>query len=315
MKWNLIEKQTEFLDILKVQGKSFNTIKNYKADLACFNGFLVEKQDGLKFNQFTTAQVQEYAQYLQKKYDSSNSVRRRVQALRLFFDYLLSENIFEENPIKKMAVSPKILDVPRPQTFAEVLKVHVLLKKRVNQHENLAQFVHLRNLIIFHLIFGAGLKVSDLSSLKMESILKAKKGFRVMVEHPKRDPYSINLPDSFNADFFQYQELYEKFISNENLDIDELFFNANPYKILSGGLSPRGIELFFEDLRRETKMEITAKSLRQACIFKWLNLNCPHSSIKEWLGVAPSYSLELYVEELQKSPADFVYTEIEDEHA
>lgn len=315
MKWNLIEKQTEFLDILKVQGKSFNTIKNYKADLACFNGFLVDKQEGLKFNQFTTAQVQEYAQYLQKKYDSSNSVRRRVQALRLFFDYLLSENIFEENPIKKMAVSPKILDVPRPQTFAEVLKVHSLLKKRVKQHENLTQFVHLRNLIIFHLIFGAGLKVSDLSSLKLESILKSKKGFRVMVEHPKRDPYSINLPESFNADFLHYQELYEKFITNENLDIDELFFNANPYKILSGGLSPRGIELFFEDLRRETKMEITAKSLRQACIFKWLNLNSPHSSIKEWLGVAPSYSLELYVEELQKSPADYVYTEIEDEHA
>src|SRR5690606_25353167 len=111
MKWNLIEKQTEFLDLLKLQGKSFNTIKNYKADLNCFNAFLVDKQQGLKLNQFTTAQVQEYAQFLNKKYDSSNSVRRRVQALRLFFDFLLTENIFNENPIKKMAVSPKILDV------------------------------------------------------------------------------------------------------------------------------------------------------------------------------------------------------------
>lgn len=311
MKWNLIEKQTEFLDLLKVQGKSFNTIKNYKADLSCFNSFLLEKQQGLKINQFTTEQVQEYAQFLNQKYDSSNSVRRRVQALRLFFDFLLSENIFDENPMKKMAVSPKILDIPRPLPFSDVLKTFEKLKSRVQTHTGLSQFVHARNLVIFHLIYGAGLKVSDLSILSFDSILKSKKGYRVLVEHPKRDPYSINLPPSFEEDWLFYQELYENFILKENLGIDQLFFNANPYQILSGGLSPRGIELFFEDLRRELKSDITAKSLRQSCIFKWLNYHHPHSSIKEWLGVAPSYSLELYLEELKKSPSDYVFAEIE----
>lgn len=311
MKWNLLEKQTEFLDLLKAQGKSFNTIKNYKADLSCFNSFLLEKQQGLKINQFTTEQVQEYAQFLNKKYDSSNSVRRRVQALRLFFDFLLAANIFQENPIKKMAVSPKILDIPRPLPFGDVLKTFEKLKSRVETSSGLAQFVHARNMIIFHLIYGAGLKVSDLSILDFKSILKSKKGYRILVEHPKRDPYSINLPGSFNEDWAFYKDLYETFILEENLGIDQLFFNANPYKILSGGLSPRGIELFFEELRRELKIEITAKSLRQSCIFKWLNYNHPHSSIKEWLGVAPSYSLELYVEEFKKSPADYAYTEIE----
>jgi len=315
MKWNLIEKQTEFLDLLKLQGKSFNTIKNYKADLNCFNAFLVDKQQGLKLNQFTTAQVQEYAQFLNKKYDSSNSVRRRVQALRLFFDFLLTENIFNENPIKKMAVSPKILDVPRPLPYSDVLKVYKCLKERVKGHTGLIQFVHSRNLIIFHLIYGAGLKVSDISSLDYSSILKSKNGYRVLVEHPKRDPYSITIPEAFNNDYSFYVELYEKFILEESLGIHQLFFNANPYKILSGGLSPRGIELFFEEIRRELKVEITAKSLRQACIFKWINLNHPHSSIKEWLGVAPSYSLELYTEELKKSPTDYVYAEIEQDEA
>src|SRR5688572_11270115 len=106
MKWHLLEKQTEFLDLLQRQGKSFNTIKNYKADLSCFNAFLLGKQESLKLSEFTTTQVQEYAQFLHGKYDSSNSVRRRVQALRLFFDFLMAQNIFQENPLKKMAVSP-----------------------------------------------------------------------------------------------------------------------------------------------------------------------------------------------------------------
>ena len=81
MEINLIEKQQEFLKLLETQGKSFNTVKNYKADLRCFNVFLTDKQQNLKIRAFTAGQVQEYSQYLDKKYDSPNSVRRRVQAL------------------------------------------------------------------------------------------------------------------------------------------------------------------------------------------------------------------------------------------
>jgi hypothetical protein len=56
---------------------------------------------------------------------------------------------------------------------------------------------------------------------------------------------------------------------------------------------------------------MTAKSLRQSCIFKWLNQNINHASIKEWLGVTPSYSLELYLEELKKDPSANVFREID----
>lgn len=313
MEFNLLDKQHEFLKLLEIQGKSFNTVKNYKADLQCFNAFLIDKQQHLKIRAFTSAQVQEYSQYLDGKYSSSNSVRRRVQALRLFFDYLMTQNLFQENPLKKMAVSPKVLDNPEPTPFVEVLKTYSLLKNRVATSEGLTQVVNARNQIIFHLIYGAGLKVSDMAKLHFTSILKEPKGYRVMVEHPKRDPYSVPLPAAFNADFQFYKTHYQQILKKEELEIEELLFNANPYKILAGGLSPRGTELFFEDLRREIKTDITAKSLRQSCIFKWLNQNINHSTIKEWLGVTPSYSLELYLEELKKDPSGKVFKDL-DQH-
>lgn len=313
MEINLIEKQSEFLKLLESQGKSFNTVKNYKADLRCFNLFLTDKQQHLKIRAFTSSQVQEYSQYLDKKYDSPNSVRRRVQALRLFFDFLLAQNLFDENPLKKMAVSPKVLDIPEPTLFSEVLKTYQFLRKKVQTTEGLTQIVNSRNLIIFHLIYGAGLKVSDMAKLHFNSILKDQKGFRVMVEHPKRDPYSVPLPSSFNADFQFYKTHYQQFLKKEELEIEELLFNANPYKILAGGLSPRGTELFFEDLRKNFKSKMTAKSLRQSCIFKWLNQNVNHTTVKEWLGVTPSYSLELYLEELKKNPVGKVFKDIQDQ--
>ncbi|MCM2348434.1 MAG: phage integrase N-terminal SAM-like domain-containing protein [Bacteriovoracaceae bacterium] len=313
MEWNLIDKQHEFLRLLERQGKSFNTVKNYKADLQCFNTFLIDKQQHLKIRSFTGTQVQEYSQYLDQKYGSPNSVRRRVQALRLFFDYLLSQEIFPENPLKKMPVSPKVLDNPEPTPFPEVLKTYQILKRREKESDGLSRLVNCRNVIIFHLIYGSGLKVSDLAKLSFESILKDKHGFRVLVEHPKRDPYSIPLPAVFNEDFKIYQNLRLEYLNQENKEMDELLFNANPYKVLSGGISPRGTELFFEELRRELKNDMTAKSLRQSCIFKWLNMNINHSTIKEWLGVTPSYSMELYLEELSKYPIAMVFQEIEEE--
>jgi site-specific recombinase XerD len=212
-----------------------------------------------------------------------------------------------------MPVSPKVLDNPEPTPFPEVLKTYKILKKRVKETSGLSELVSARNVIIFHLIYGAGLKVSDLAKLGFGGILKEKSGFRVLVDHPKRDPYSIPLPETFAKDFMFYKLKLQENLKSSGLEMEELLFNANPYKILAGGLSPRGTELFFEDLRRELKTDMTAKSLRQSCIFKWLNLNIPHVTIKEWLGVTPSYSLELYMEELKKNPAGLVYLDLEED--
>lgn len=311
MEWNLLDKQDDFLRLLEKQGKSFNTVKNYKADLNCFNSFLIEKQKHLKIRSFTNIQVQEYSYFLDQKYGSSNSVRRRVQALRLFFDYLIQQNLFSENPLKKLAVSPKVLDLPEPTPFPEVLKTYKLLKQRVKDSEGLQNLVNARNVIIFHLIYGAGLKVSDLAKLNFGGIIKDKSNFRVLVEHPKRDPYTVPLPPIFNKDYLFYKNLFQNYSTLNGFDFEELLFNANPYKILSGGLSPRGTELFFEEIRRELKNDMTAKSLRQSCIFKWLNQNTSHSTIKEWLGVMPSYSLELYTNEIEKDPSGKVFVDLE----
>jgi len=312
MEFNLLDKQHDFLKLLQTQGKSFNTVKNYKADLQCFNHFLIDKQKHLMVRVFTSHQVQEYSQYLDQKYNSPNSVRRRVQALRLFFDYLMTQKLFPDNPLKQMPVSPKVLDNPEPTPLHEVLKTYQILKSKLQKTEGLAQIVSARNVIIFHLIYGAGLKVSDMAKLQFTSILKDNKGYRVMVEHPKRDPYSVPLPASFNADFQFYKTHFQQNLKKEDLEIKELLFNANPYKILAGGLSPRGTELFFEELRKEVKSDMTAKSLRQSCIFKWLNMNIPHTTIKEWLGVTPAYSLELYLEELRKDPTGKVFKDVQD---
>ena len=59
---------------------------------------------------------------------------------------------------------------------------------------------------------------------------------------------------------------------------------------------------------------MTAKSLRQSCIFKWLIKGEPQSTIKEWMGVQPQYSLRPYVEELEKHADIYTFIDIGELH-
>lgn len=296
-KSNLITLQQQFLQYLERGGKSLNTLKNYKTDLDCFNYFLISKQKGLSVQEFGPKKVMEYDEFLHQKYKSSNSRRRRVQALRLFFDYLVQEEMYAENPIRKIPPSPKFLDIPRPTPLSQIEKLLPHLYQEEKSRSPFAGLLALRNQIIVLLIFDGGLKVSDLTSLQEDHIIMEDPP-RVLVAPRKRDPYTVPLSPTFAKIFPSYLKALHFFKDQDQLDFPELLFNANPFRILSGGLSPRGLEMIFAEFRQKLGIQVTPKSLRQACIFHWLHQEKEEALIKEWLGLAPSYSLKIYQEHM-----------------
>src|SRR5690606_19108477 len=199
----------------------------------------------------------------------------------------------------------KFLDIPRPTAFSEVKTLWEYLLAEEQAPENLNKLIALRNQLVVLFIYGAGLKVSDLSHLKNRQLLLKGDIPRVMIEHPKRDPYTIPLPEIF----FEVWQRYEKALALEKeragLTFDEVLFAANPHRILAGSLSARGMEVIFEEIRGKLMITLTPKSLRQACIYKWLKLGLNDATVKEWLGVAPSYSLKPYRDSLK----DHVYSD------
>lgn len=310
-KLDLLTLQQNFIQSLSNSGKSFNTCKNYKTDLNIFNQFLIEKKKSLNIKELTFEELKEYQRFLEKKYNSPNSIRRRVQALRLFFDYLIQIGEYSENPIKKMIVSPKVVSLPKPVSFPQIQKLIKHLEHLVENSSELEELLNMRNLTLVHLIYGGGFKVSEIERIKMQHIKKAKGKYRVLVAPEKREPYTVSLPENFNDIFTKYQELLEKRQRLDQIDFDDLLFNANPFKILSGGLSARGIEIIFKELSSKLETQMTAKSLRQACIFKWLTQQMPESRIKELMGVQPIYSLNPYKELIKLKPSEYCYMELQ----
>lgn len=295
---DLIRLQNLFFQNLEDSGKSENTIKNYRTDLECFNKYLMDQQKNVAIERIDLPQILHYGSYLQEKYQSDNSRRRRVQALRIFFDYLVNKGVFHSNLVKKIPTSPKFLDKPKPTPFSDVKTLWVYLLEQEKKTNDLAQLVVRRNQVIFLLIFGAGLKVSDIAKLSRKSVNLGQHP-RVLVHPPKRDPYTVPLPEMAIQVIRKYQTQLKAVMAHQGLAFDELLFNANPYRIISGGISARGLEILFEEMRTKLVLHLTPKSLRQACIYKWLHQGHPETLIKEWMGVAPSYSLKPYRESLK----------------
>ena len=282
-----------FHNNLKLQGKSENTLKNYKTDMDCFKNYLIEKQKTDSINALGLPQIIEYGKYLQVKYSSNNSRRRRVQTLRIFFDYLVETGISSTNPVRKIPTSPKFVDIPRPTKFIAVKTLWLSLIEPQQNRGQLNQLIQQRNQVIFLLIYHAGLKVSDISHLKLDQVSLGKDS-RVLITPKNRDPYTIPL-NSFTAKVIKrYLYILEIEKNRSNMKFIEILFNANPHKILSGGLSSRGIEILMEEYRKKLSIEVTPKSLRQSAIVNWLNKGFNDSTVKEWMGVAPSYSLKNY---------------------
>ena len=306
----LLSLQKDFFQHLGHKGRSVNTLKNYKTDLDCFNNYLSSKNITTRFEDFSIPQIIEYGKFLEVKYNSDNSRRRRVQALRLFFDYLVERGIFRDNPVKKIPTSPKFVDIPRPTTFSNVktLWLH-LLEESKTKKSRLDLVTIRRNQLIFALIYLGGLKVSDMAKLKREHFSFLKNP-RVMILHPKRDPYSVELPAVFRSIYESYIDILDKIMKDNRHDFSEILFNANAHKILSGGLSARGIELIFDSWRHKLVMEVTPKSLRQSCIYTWLKNEVNDTIIKEKLGLSPSYSLKPYKDSLSENIFNDDFVEI-----
>jgi site-specific recombinase XerD len=289
----LLDLEQPFLKSLKKQGKSDNSLKSYRLDLRCFYEFLDERENHQVLKNFNSQSVELFQDFLSGRYQNINSVRRKLQTLRTFFDYLVISKHYPENPLRKIIVGPKHVYPPTPAStlalnqFIEAIAMEWDSKVKPDVH-----FMNsYRNLLIFQLVYFAGLKVSDLINLCRQDLILPSGGLapRVLIRPKKRDPYSIPLDQIEEGFITRYLHLLDQL----NLPGKALFFNSNAHAVLKSGLTARGVENIFEKLSSAAGLteNITPKVLRQSCVTRWLSLDKNIGQIKEWLGVAPSYDL------------------------
>lgn len=167
MEW---EKQTEnFSNYLKFEkGFSKNTIEAYLRDLKKLKDFSNEKLDGVSPQKISYENIQEFIFQSSKEKISTRTQARWISSFKAFFKYLVEEKEREDNP-SALLEGPKVgLYLPDTLSFEDI-------KKMLNSIDDTTDLGK-RNKAVIEVLYGCGLRVSELVSMKISDI-NFKEGF------------------------------------------------------------------------------------------------------------------------------------------
>lgn len=144
-----------------------HTLKAYSIDMNQFSTYLKTKDYLINKEILST-----YIELLHKKYYKPKTVKRKIATLCAFFNYLVFNEIIENNPMNKINVKfkePKIL--PRTVNTNDLKRLFNQLYIDLETGKTEYQIKQAaRNAALFELLFSTGIRVSELCNLKTENI-------------------------------------------------------------------------------------------------------------------------------------------------
>ncbi len=152
-----IQELSEYLNFLDVErGLSKNTIDAYGRDLSEFLDFCTSK--GIEeVQKIERGNINGFFLSLHEKKLSPTSVMRKTASIRGFFKWLCANEICEKNPALTLEAPKTPKKLPKVMTLDEINKI---LSENLNKKEK----------VIVELLYGCGLRVSELVDLKITDV-------------------------------------------------------------------------------------------------------------------------------------------------
>ncbi len=155
------EQVERFLDHLFLErGLSPRTIAAYRADLDHF-GLFLEDQGVAVPEKLTRAQVSEYMIQLKRAY-ARRTIRRRFSAINSLFRFLLARGVAARNPLDGFELPRLDKSLPGVLSVAEIRSLLAAPDPETTLGE--------RDRVMLEVLYGAGLRVSELVSLELQQI-------------------------------------------------------------------------------------------------------------------------------------------------
>lgn len=134
---------------------SLKTLDTYKSDIYGFLRFTEGKLD------VSRNVIQDYIEYLESKMAKQSSIMRKASSLRQFFAFLYDEKIIESDPMLDIKLKSKYRQLPKVLSEEEMSLLMSYFETRKNPKLQ----------TMLHILYGAGLRVSELVSLTKDSMI------------------------------------------------------------------------------------------------------------------------------------------------
>jgi ripX len=279
MKMDLEESITDFLNYCLIdKGLSDNTYLSYKNDLNMYKAFLHQKNISNP-EKISSADVIEFIEYLQKKdHDEITTVARKLTTIKNYHAYLEKEKIAPINVT---------LGIKRPKLKKAIAKTLSMDDINTLLDINLLTPFDYRNKAMLELVYGTGLRVSELVNLTLNNIDFTNCIIRIVGKGNKEriiplgeySMYYLNL-------YMEKRPLLEK----NNL-CEKLFLNNH-----GKGITRQGFFKILKNLLEEKHLNVEASphTLRHSFATHLLEGGADLKSIQEMLGHSDISTTRMY---------------------
>lgn len=154
----LIQYIAEYLEYLQAErGLAQNTIDAYRRDLTSFCEFLYDTESIDEFDLIKRMHINIYIKELHDKSYTPTSVTRKIAAIRGWFRWLNANEIISSDPSLGVELPKLTKKLPKVISISEIENI---IHNNLNETE----------LVMMELLYGAGLRVSELVNLELNNI-------------------------------------------------------------------------------------------------------------------------------------------------
>lgn len=271
-----------FLDYLKNEKQSsIHTVVAYSKDLNDFYNHL--SSQGILEQQIDLTTAEGYLYNLLKQNITRRSIARKISSLRSYFKFLVRNNFYKINPFINIETQKYQKNLP---SFLALEEIKQLLEVVVSNDKN----INYRNWLIIHLLYGTGVRVSELTNIKLADIDHYQKVIKVFGKGNKERLVFINE--------FAYQYLEHYLAEVRPLIMTKYQKNHNLVLINNRGeaITNRGIELIVKKMGQELRppKDIYPHMLRHSFATHLMDNGMDIRSVQELLGHQSLSATQVY---------------------
>ena len=268
-----------FIKYLRFEKRlSENTVISYETDLNQFLSFYKEYSTSQKIEKVDKRTIRSWIVKLSLSNLSAKSINRKIASLKSFFKFLVKRDLIKKNPSSHVTSLKTDQRIP---TFIKEKDINFLFKNIDVKEDCTGQ----RDLLILELLYGTGIRISELINIKISDINFAKKEIKVI---GKRNKERI-IPLHNNAIYQtkKYLQLAEK----EGYENQYLLFTKKGEKIYPM-LINRIVKKHLSTLIKSKKYN--PHLLRHTFATHILNKGGDLNSIKDLLGHSSLAATQIY---------------------
>jgi site-specific recombinase XerD len=164
-----------FLLSLKGQGKSDATLKTYRTQLRKFFSWLELKGYNVNPKEISSMDVADFRNYLQDQNKLPSTVNTALATIKSFCQWMQEEGYTDSNPCTRVQRIAQVEEPPKWLNRNERARLLRVIEKEKD----------LRNIVIILTLLLAGLRATELCSLKHEDVLISERKGEIIVRKGK----------------------------------------------------------------------------------------------------------------------------------